>query len=514
MKTFQREIAGIYLWAVLLVLPLLYHDRYVDLIDWKAGFFRCLAGIFLCCGVVALIGGAVAKRSAGIPLSSPRKLLAGMSFLDAGMLAFGIAIFLSFVTSMYSVRNVFLGDIAQFVGAGVLLAVVLSYFLLSRFAESAKKSYIAAFYISSVLVLSVGLLNHMLVDPLGMHRYESGSTLYWMASTIGNVDYYYAYLAIVLSFFAAYRMDMERSWQTAAVDVLLVICYMNLWTARSSGIYVGLLFGLFVLVLFGITSFARLRGLCWNGVLAGCGGLLAEVGAHIKPDLYYGIENEVSGRFQLHHFWLPFGLVCATAWLVMGKIHKIGNDDKVMAAFCKAGKPLAAFSALAMAALEGMVLFYRPLQDITGRTFIWDDMKAGYAYMTVREKLLGVGPGCLDLFLIQQGFYGFSDTLHLTAHNEVFEYWYLTGILGAAAYLAVVVAFFGSLYQRIFGELSSSSSNIAYFREMCCCGAAFAAYLGAGLTNGPYIPNIVVAYTMLAMFRRYQIPDEEVLFLA
>ena len=512
MKTFRREACNVYLWGIFLVFPLSSGHLYQDFTKTKEIVFVLLCAAFLLCGMVALIGGIASDRAMGVPRPSLRELAAKFSALDISLIALGVIVLLSSVTSYFPIRLTMFGEFAQHTSGAVILGLILAYFVLSRYMEAAKTGFVAAWYLSSVVVFVVGLLNHMRFDPLGMHQYTNNptDTLSFMYSTIGNVDYYVGYLAVVLLFFAAYRADMEKGWRAYAVDALLVVCYMNVWTARASGSFLGILFGLFALVLFSMTSFTRLRSLFWNGILAGIGGLLAAVGGHLRPELYIGIDYEISGILQLHYFWLPFGVVCFAIWLALGRMAQQEKESDVLSFWKKLALPVTAVAVCAMAVAEGLILFYRPIQDVTGRTFIWDDLQKALPMLTLRERLIGVGPGCMDLELMHLELHVNEDLRFLTAHNEAYEFFFLTGILGVAAWFAMAVSFFVSLFRKLLGGIAHAAGEGAdeeWFRELCCCGIAFAAYMGQGLTNGPYSPVMVVGYTMLALFRRYQIPD-------
>ena len=371
-------------------------------------------------------------------------------------------------------------------------------------------SYVAAFYISSLIILVLGLLNHARIDPLGMHKENVQDTFIYMASTIGNVDYYFSYMSIILIFFAAYRADMEWDWKAALVDLLSVISYMNLFTARASGCYVGVLFGLFALIFMGLTSFDRFRNLFWQGILSGIAGLSAEIFYHYKPDIYYGLEPYTSGLIMTKRLWLPFSIICLIVWILLGKQKRDDKAADISDKLTVLAKPVLIISVAAMAILEALILFYQRMQDFTGRTFIWNDLKTAYSMITFREKILGVGPGCMDLILIDLGIHTSDQPAFLTAHNEVFEFWFITGIVGAIAYLAIVITFIKSYFSGLYLRTKAlNEKENRYFRELCCCGALFIAYLGQGLTSGPFISTIVVGYVFLSLYRRYQIPDDE-----
>ena len=503
MNTFRKEVCNLYLFAILLIIPVVTHVKYQDIIDIKSTLFLLIAGIFLACSFIILIS---SYRKVDLPFSKIKKVAALMSPLDRCLALFGLVILISSLTSRFSLRDTMLGEQAQLVGGLMLIALILNYFVLSRWADVTKKGYIYVFYLSSLFVVMVALLNRIMIDPLGMHRENMADTFGYMISTIGNVDYYCGYLSMILMFFAAYRADMDFNRKSAAVDFLLVCCYLSLWTARASSIFAGLAYGLPALLLMSLTSFARFRNLFWQGILAGVGGFAAHILHYRFPSIYSGLETEISGIFQLHYFWLFFGVVCLIVWLLLGNVLHSGRETNLMKLLFRLSKSLVVISAMLMAGLEGLILFYAPMQDYTGRIFIWNDIKQAFMAGTMREKMVGVGPGCLDLTLLRLGIHSKVDLYFLTAHNEVFEYWILTGIVGAAIYISLAICFFGSYYRSV---LDDSVRKMDYFREMCCCAIVFAAFLGQGLTNGPYPVTVIIAFTFLALFRRYQIPDEE-----
>ena len=169
-------------------------------------------------------------------------------------------------------------------------------------------------------------------------------------------------------------------------------------------------------------------------------------------------------------------------------------------------KPLLFGSSIFMVTIEYLVLFVRRVQELTGRAYIWDDMKAAFPMLTLREKLIGAGPGSLDFALLDLNIHSPEALYFLTAHNEIFEFWFLLGFIGALIYISVIVCFFITYYRSV---LANTTADVPYYREMCCCGVLFASFVGQAMTNGPYPVTTIIVYTVLALYRRYQIPDEE-----
>ena len=501
MRTFRKEVCNIYLLAVVTILPVLFRYNYQDLGGMKAMFYLLMAGILIICGLIAQIVMYASDKSMGIDPPPIRETLKTLSPLDWSVLAFGIIVFLSTFTTRYTLKATLIAEQAIFVGGMVLLFLVLSFFIFSRGADLERKSYIVGFYISSFIVILVGILNHMLIDPLGMHKGNAKETIRFMTSTIGNVDHFYGYLPLVLIFFAAYRADEEDRRFKIAEDVLLVICYIALWTARASGAFAGLTLAVPLLGYLGLGSFRRLVNLFWQGILAGIGGLAAEILHHFNGDLYYGIEMEFSGKFLFMRLYLPIGIACLVIWFLLKNLEQKGKSKDLESALRKLRMPYAVLVSVAFVCLVGVITLVPKGQEFTGRAFIWNDMKPAFAQGSLREKLIGVGPGCLDPALERLSLRSTGELVYETAHNFLWEYCFTTGILGVCAYISMIVTFFYSFFK--------TASDAPYEREITCCALLVAAHIGQSLTNGPNPTPVIIAATFGALFRRYQIPETD-----
>lgn len=526
MKTFRREACNIYLWAMLLVLPVLVHNKYEDITGFKEVFFLGVFALFFVCSVIAIIGKYASYRSMGVELPKLKDGLRSMSLLDWSVLAFGVIAILSALTTRYGLRHALLADGALFVGGVMLLCLAVAFFLFSRGAEAARGNYVYGFWVSSAFVAVIGLLNHWGVDPLGMHRENAIETIGFMASTIGNTDYFNGYLAVTLMFFAAYRADMKRDWKAAMVDALLLVDSISVWTARASGVFGGISYGLVILGFMSLSSFARFKNLFWQGMLFGIAGLIAKILCHYNEAFYYSFLYEISGRLFEKRVWLIIGLVCLAVWLFLWKAEKDGNAGKVESALVKLRKPCVVLAVLAFVLATAFVVLTPKGGELSGRAFIWDYIKLMYPQGSIREKIIGIGPGCIDFARKRLNMFTDPGVDYLyslgfeTAHNELYEYGYELGILGVLAYICIEVGVFASYFRTVLGGKVSgaddsvsggmkSASGVPFEREMGCCAVLFAAYIGQGMTNGPNPVPTIVAFTFLALFRRYQIPDSD-----
>ena len=501
MKTFRREVCSLYLLAVFVFIPIMFRYNYQDIASFKAMFYIMAAGILLICGVIAAAGEFAWNRQWGVPVRSVGEIAKTFSLMDWGILSFGLVVFISSLSTRYSIVSTLLADKSVFVGGGVLVLLCTSYFVISRFADQNRNNWIKGFYVVTFLVVLLGVLNHMEIDPIGMHQNNARSTIHFMASTIGNVDFFYGYLAIVTIFFAAVRLNL--SWDKAgiAVDVLLFICFICVLTARAGGVFPGLFFGIGILVFNALGNIKRLKNLFWLGILTAISGIAAEIIHMINANLYYRIETEISGVIIKYHAYLPFGLLCLCVWLLLNRAEKMDSAAEIEAQTAKWKIPWAILVGILFMSISFIVLFFAPLKSMTGRAEVWDAYFEVFRLGNIKEKLAGIGPGSMDAAVDLYGIARIKGHQYETGHNEFVEYILTLGILGLAAYIC---AFFGAVSSYI-----NMSMKEEKHWEAGCVVAGIMAFLGQGLTNGPNPVPTIFAFTFLALLRRYQIEEEE-----
>ena len=66
MKTFRQEVCNLYLWAIMLILPVIFRDRYADITGIKETFFFGAFGLFAVCVLIAFAGGWASDRQMGV----------------------------------------------------------------------------------------------------------------------------------------------------------------------------------------------------------------------------------------------------------------------------------------------------------------------------------------------------------------------------------------------------------------------------------------------------------------
>ena len=486
---------------VLLVIPVIFRYNYQDISSFKVMLYLLVSGIFLILSLIIVIGTFVQKRQWGIPMRTPGEMLQTISMLDWGILIFGVISLFSSFTTRYGAVKSLLASESVFVGGALLFMLMISYFIISRYADPDRTGWVRGFYISSFIVVLLGILNHIGIDPLGMHKNNASTTILTMASTIGNVDFLYGYLSLITIFFCAYRMGMERDKKIYIVDGLLLLCFMATWSARASAVFTGLFFGVLILFYMALGSFDRMKNLFWIGLLSGVGGVIDKLLAIAGVGIYNTLYKEISQRLNKHYVYLIIGIFCLIMYLILGNLEKRGKKDAIEKAMKAARLPYAVVVSVLAAILMFSIVYFPFFRENAQRTVVWDGAFQIFREGDFREKLIGVGPGSIDAAKDRLDIVMNNGLRMETAHNELIEYCVTTGILGIVSYLMIMAGVFSSYYRKKPGDEKEW--------EMGCAAALYAAFIGQGLTNGPNPVPVIVAFTFAALFRRYQIPVEE-----
>lgn len=191
----------VYLFAILLVLPLYFTQGYAFIGTDKADFFRFLIEklqwfVIVLLGLRLFFAGLLWFQSHSGPLLNHVKALKQcamekLSVTDWFAGLFFVSILLSYVCSKYK-ETAKWGEIGWYMGFIPLVAVIVSYFLISRYGCRGKlplgKIFVCAALVVSFGVYVLGILNRFEIRPFEMD-YES----YFFLSTVGNINWYCGY---------------------------------------------------------------------------------------------------------------------------------------------------------------------------------------------------------------------------------------------------------------------------------------------------------------------------------
>ena len=155
-------------------------------------------------------------------------------------------------------------------------------------------------------------------------------------------------------------------------------------------------------------------------------------------------------------------------------------------------------------ALGGVVtymVFNYSLELFNYRGSIWYFSWMGYISGSVKDIIIGAGPGLLDTVtqaqIAKADFTVVWDYLYDTAHNDVLEYLVTTGAVGAVLRLAMYIIPF------VMIEKKNNNKSCRYQAEREAILAGLVGFIGQGLVTGPYLLTYVMYIILIGLLVGY-----------
>ena len=453
-RTINSWTAGIFSMVILAVFPLVYRDYYFDILNYKTEFyyksvmvfaavFVLVNVIFVCLAVYHNRGDA---RFGGLRLKAA----------DWAMLAFVSAALISTVQSDYAEAALW-GSEGRFSGLVLLVAYGFTYFAISR-SLSLRQWYLDLFLGTGMLVCSMGILQYFRLDPLGFKRQMDPGQYAMYASTIGNINTYTSYIAMLVGMSAVlFYLECGRVRKTWYL-VSFTISLFALITGISDNAYLALLALLMIFPLYGFQTMKGVRDYCL--ILAILCSEFCFIHWIIRT--WPGSTLEINGLFQVISglpglayaaagIWILYGGLCLARrrlppeHFLMGK-GKVGRRIWALvlaAALLGAACALYDVNVLGNGERYGGLAGYLRINDDWG-TYRWYNWRIGlesYRQFPLVHKLFGSGPDTYGIITIQ-GYYDemvnrYGEVFD-SAHNEYLQYLVTMGAVGLAAYVSLL----------------------------------------------------------------------------
>jgi hypothetical protein len=480
-------------------LPLYYSDNYYNILHDKRDIYILFSlGFLAICILPGIIQFIRLLLKTEIPITETIKEFIKKERNTCCLL--DLAVLLSAVVALVSaclsgeVKLAFTGEEAWDVGAGVILLAAAVYFVVSRYFGRRADVWFYI-YVGSFAVLLIGVIDRLGYDFLIMHdeiplQYEI------FISTVGNVNFWGGYLAMLVPVFALAPVFLKSRWSRLFAWLFVLLAYFSCFITLTNTTYLGIGCGMLYVVWFSLRDKKRWKNLAANMILF----MLAGIAAH---DLW---RNEVTPRpidtdsvsllLLEYRLYLAVGIIGMIFFLyaVLSK----GEQRK----FCTiVSRVWIVLVILAAVAAVVYVAGNYSLELFNYRGSIWYFSWNGYLDGSVKDKLIGVGPGLLDYVTQEQiamaPFEVVWNYFYNTAHNDLLEYLVTTGIIGAVFRLAVYILPFTMM------GTGKSENGSRYQAERAAILAGLAGYIGQGLVTGPYVLDYVLYMLLLGLFRAY-----------
>ncbi|MCR4673450.1 MAG: hypothetical protein K5675_00435 [Lachnospiraceae bacterium] len=504
MKELNKVICGIYILVVVLLLPLYVENNYFNILEAKRNVFWMGAVI---CIVLMVVSASIKsifmmKEREKYYQINIKSIIRDISFMDIAVVGYVITVFVSAVCSEWK-KDAFTGNMGYYVGALFILAVVLLYFFISRQNDYSDNVWLYMF-IASFLVVLLGILNRMRIDPFSMHdNLTYGAYFYWL-STVGNTDYYHAFLSIIIAVFLSIFPSLDKKWERVAVQILLIMGYLGIYIASASSVFAGLgVFALFAIYV-SLSDKIFFTSLLKQGIIFSFVGVIADLLYHFSFDKVANFDNETICVLILdYHLYVLVGVLSCIFLIVLRfrHIQNIFNHIKKMYPW---------FIVSGFVLLIGWVIVEPNFDIWFTRTPVWRFAIEGFERGDWRERLIGYGPCCCDYMIFKHnlnadgriasmGFlYDTTGFKFQTLHSELMDGLCTIGIVGVGFYVAI----WGSL---IIDIIKNNYKDKVQLWLM----AGLMAYLGQSASNGPHPMLFPLGFLFLALYRNIELKKSE-----
>jgi hypothetical protein len=521
-----------YLIVMIVILPFYNESGYSHIGTDKSSFFRFWSRIFmyivLSLGVLllaAFMGRYMQQRSREIDKKkaiSGRKiwdtLRSNLSVTDVGAIIFGLSAIVSYLLSHYK-QEALIGTSGWFMGLYTQLVLVGSYFFISKLWR--RRKWIAGLFLPvSVVVFLLGLLNRFGVYPFVME-----SAMPQFISTIGNINWYCAYLVTVLfgGVFLFWYGAGTHKWQRVILTVYVGIGFATLVShGSSSGIMVlavvmvvlfcfsvarreqeGMLrFWIIALLLSGVCLLLMGIRVLWPGQITYIEATVELLTLSPLPLIMTG----VAGGFSLAVWVLgrkgiyPVTLfrICRIVLLSVCAVGAVGFVSMVVINTLRPGS-LGSWSELS-------VFTFSPEWG-SKRGATWEAGVQIFGEQNIWHKLFGVGPDAFSAALAGEGSTELTDMVaqvfsgsRLTnAHNEWLTVLVNEGILGFAGYVMMMVTGIYRYLRTGLGKGLDRNTGL-----IGACGLGILAYVVNSMVSFQQSMGAVTVFLLLSIGEAYQ----------
>ena len=448
-------LAGAFAAVIIGVFPLVFRDYYFDILNFKTQFFYWVVIIF----AAAFLMVNAAFLILSIYLGCLRDPVRGrrIDASDWSMLDFILIAGISTLQSVFPAAAL-LGSDGRFSGLLLWIAYAFMYFAVSKNLRL-RQWYLDLFLAAGMTACAIGILQYFDIDPIGFRRMMEPEQFYMFTSTIGNINTYTSYAALLagastLLFFVE-ESRIRKKWYFFCMSV----SFFALITGMSDNAYLAILALIGLLPLY---AFKNLRGVStYTFILAVLTSEFWILHRLLPP--HSGAAGRMGGLYRVisgSHYLI---VLVAALWAVYAALRRIiqrlpdahplmqdGNRGRwAWLAFLAVGVILTGFALYDVnvrgnAGNYGGLAQYLAINDDWGthRWYIWRIGMESYGKFPFKQKIFGAGPDTYGAVVMENHYdemvmrYGeFFDS----AHNEYLQYLVTVGLAGLVAYLALLV---------------------------------------------------------------------------
>lgn len=233
------RLATIFTALLLTVYPLYYHNYYFDILVAKYKLFYMAAIAVSIILFLFFLTNAVLKKHRKTNVfdngGGYDPWLAKLDIADISVIVFWIIALISTIQSDFKYES-FWGNEGRFNGLFLITIYVLTYFIVSR-GVNYSKWLIELFLIASMLVCLLGITDYLKMDILNFKKHIDPNQYNMFMSTIGNLNTYTAYVAMVMGISATLFMSAKSPLKALRYFMYMTIAFFAIIMGLSDNAY-------------------------------------------------------------------------------------------------------------------------------------------------------------------------------------------------------------------------------------------------------------------------------------
>lgn len=507
-STCSSVISGVitvYLLIVLTVLPLIYDNSYFNILETK---YKCFYMSTLFMLAVLLVSGLVMlgidrKEFQGehakelFAKLKPQNWRKTFSAADMAVVAFWVFSVISTLQSEY-VYESFWGNEGRYSGLFLMTLYVAAYLVISHFWKP-NGWVMQAFLAAGMIVCAIGITDYFQMDVLHFRGHIKPEQSTSFMSTIGNINTYTAYVALVMGASAAMFATAQGWLRMGWYYICMVVSFIAIVMGRSDNAYLALsaLFAFLPLLLFqrkdGVVRYFMLLA-TFASVIQYIDYLNQKYAkVVIGLDSLFGVLVDIP---KLH-------MIVAGLWgiaLILHFVMKWSNLKVKQKALLeterwKLGKYLVCIWAgmlvlgvvgiaymfadanvMGHADHYGVIKKYLVFSDWWGssRGYIWKKSVLLYDNLPFIHKMFGYGPDTFGIMTTKSFLTEMLDKTSVifdSAHNEYLQYLLTIGLSGVTAYVIFLV-FYAKQMVKVYQMVENRNrvyASASLIAVLCYC---------------------------------------------
>ena len=462
---FVKGIMLVYVFFMLVLYPLLYHDKYFDMGQSKYTIFKWVSIVGLSLMTVMWLIWMLSFKDK----LKPQEELKNFSVTDYFAAGFLLISILSYLFAADRQMALW-GYNGWFMGVASQLFFVLAYFYVSRF-WSYSKATIVCMVGAAAICYIIGILQRFGFNPLGMYDGVGEADIEKFLSTLGQTSWYSSYAIMIVPFGMYFYWSTENNKVRVACGIFTALGFLMLCTTNSDSAYVAMALLLMVFFRYSLESNDKLKRFLEMSIIGIFAMRLAGWVYALFPERQrtYTTGDEKISKFVTSStamlvLLILLMVIYALFWVITNKpkdkektafdisryktwIWRITVVAAILViwgvAMCvilvTTGKMPAALSAL-----NDVSFFNFDLAWGNHRGFNWRAAWVAFTRANFKDLCIGVGPDCFAAAM-DKYYYAEVDSywggLQLAcAHNEWLNMLVTEGILGLVAYVGIFIS--------------------------------------------------------------------------